>query len=141
VAILDGASRRVLTWRLAHCLDSSFCVEALPEALARSGRPEIFNTDPGSPLTREVFTAGLQGIRIRLDGRGCGYDTLCIERLWRTVKDESLPLQTVETRTEWRQELQTWLGWYNPHRPHPGLSSQTPEEVYFRPTPPVTEAT
>jgi putative transposase len=133
VAILDWASRKVLAGRVSNSLASTFCVEALQEALARYSGPEIFNTDPGSPFTRVAFTEVLQarGIRISLDGRGRCHDNIFVERLWRSVKYAYLHLHAFESGIALHQGLKGWLQWYNEHRPHQGLSYQTPDEVYF----------
>ena len=92
VAIIDWYSRRVLAWRLSNTLDSSFCVEALEEALARFPKPDIFNTDQGSQFTAEAFTKVLRGaaITISMDGRGAWRDNVFVERLWRSVKYEEV---------------------------------------------------
>jgi putative transposase len=142
VAIVDWSSRQGLGWRVSHSLDSGFGVEALQEALARYGRPEIFNPDPGRPFTSASFPAVLQaqGIRLSMDGRGRCHNNIVVERLWRTVKYESLHLHAFENGTEWRRGLKAWLEWYNPHRPHQRLAYQTPDEVYFRLNTTVTEA-
>ena len=72
MAIIDWASRAVLSWRLSNTMDAAFCVETLEEALARHGRPEIFNTDQGSQFTGAAFTSLLagHGIAISMDGKG-----------------------------------------------------------------------
>lgn len=132
VAIMDWYSRKVLAWRVSNTLDTTFCVAALEDALARHGQPEIFNSDQGSQFTSQVFTGLLaaQGIRISMDGRGCYHDNIFIERLWRTVKYECLYLKTFEGGTELRRELRGWFDWYNQDRPHQGLANRTPDEVY-----------
>jgi putative transposase len=83
VAIMDWASRAVLSWRLSNTMEASFCVAALEEALARFGTPEIFNTNQGSQFTSAAFTGTLAaaGIRISMDGRGRWMDNVFIERL------------------------------------------------------------
>jgi putative transposase len=95
VAIIDWASRAVLSWRLSNTMDVSFCVSALEEALARFGKPEIFNTDQGSQFTSAAFTATVAaaGIRISMDGRGRWMDNVFIERLWRSLKYEDVYLK------------------------------------------------
>ena len=95
VAVIDWASRAVLSWRLSNTMDASFCVEALEEALARYGRPEIFNTDQGSQFTGAAFTSVLidAGVRISMDGRGRWMDNVFIERLWRSLKHEDVYLK------------------------------------------------
>ena len=91
---MDWASRHVLAWRLSNTLDAGFCVEALDDALARHGPPEIFNTDQGSQFTSGAFTGRLQaaGIQISMDGRGRCMDNIFIERLWRSLKYEAVYL-------------------------------------------------
>ena len=97
VAIMDWASRYVLAWRLSNTLDASFCTDALDEALARHGAPEIFNTDQGSQFTSFAFTGRLQasGIRVSMDGRGRCMDNIFIERLWRSLKYEAIYLHEI----------------------------------------------
>ena len=123
VAVIDWASRAVLSWRLSNTLDASFCVEALEEALARRGKPAIFNTDQGSQFTDEHFTAVLaaQGVRISMDGKGRWIDNVFVERLWRSVKYESIYLHAYETPREMRVALARYFKFYNGHRPHQSL--------------------
>ena len=92
VAILDWASRYVLSWRLSNTLDAGFCVEALKEARTRHGQPEIFNTDQGSPFTGFAFTGRLRaaGVQISMDGRCRCMGHIFIERLWRSLKYEAV---------------------------------------------------
>lgn len=99
VAIMDWHSRRVLSWRLSNTMDVAFCTEALQEARARHGRPEIFNTDQGSQFTSLAFTQMLTdaGIRISMDGRGRWMDNVFIERLWRSMKYECVYLHAFVT--------------------------------------------
>jgi putative transposase len=132
VAIMDWATRKVLAWRLSNTLDAGFCVEALQEALARFGAPEIFNTDQGSQFTGVDFTSTLRDaeIRISMDGRGRWMDNVFIERLWRSMKYECVYLHVFETGTELRLGLARWIASYNANRPHSGLAGQTPDEAY-----------
>jgi putative transposase len=111
VAIMDWATRKVLSWRLSNTLDSGFCVEALNEALSKYGNPEIFNTDQGSQFTSEAFTSVLKArdIRISMDGKGRCLDNIFIERLWRTLKYERLYLMTFDSGIELFQELSSWF--------------------------------
>jgi putative transposase len=83
VAIMDWATGKVLTWRLSNTLDASFCVEALEEAIARYGEPEIMNTDQGSQYTGTGWITNLikADIKILMDGRGRYLDKIFIERL------------------------------------------------------------
>ncbi len=132
-AIMDWASRRVLSWRLSNTLDASFCIEALEEALARYGAPEIFNTDQGSQFTSAGFTGLLHshGVRISMDGRGRWMDNVFIERLWRSVKYEEVYLKGYETIPEARKELGAYFDFYNLRRRHQGLNNKTPDEIYW----------
>ena len=97
VAIIDWATRRVLSWRLSNTLTAGFCVEALSEALARFGKPDIFNTDQGAQFTSEEFTNVLRDhrIEISMDGRGRCHDNIFVERLWWTVKQAQKPRRQV----------------------------------------------
>jgi putative transposase len=132
VAIMDWATRSVLAWRLSNSLDSSFCVEALEEALARYGKPEIFNTDQGSQFTSSDFTDILKDndIRISMDGKGRWMDNVFIERLWRSLKYECVYLDRPETGTEARMRIGHWVDLYNHERPHSSLDDSTPMEMY-----------
>jgi len=132
-AVMDWASRRVLSWRLSNTLDASFCIEALEEALARYGAPEIFNTDQGAQFTSTGFTGLLHshGVRISMDGRGRWMDNVFIERLWRSVKYEEVYLKGYETIPEARTELTAYFDFYNRRRRHQGLEDRTPDEVYW----------
>ena len=111
VAIMDWATRKVLAWRLSNTMDAGFCVAALEEALARFGRPEIFNTDQGSQFTSQAFTSVLREaeVRISMDGRGRWMDNVFIERLWRSLKYECVYLHAFETGSELRAGLGRWI--------------------------------
>jgi putative transposase len=132
VAIMDWATRAVLAWRLSNTMDSEFCVEALKEALAKYGTPEIFNTDQGSQFTSQDFTDVLKeaGVRISMDGRGRWMDNVFIERLWRSLKYECVYLYDFETGSEARRRIQIWMTYYNTDRPHSSFGDQTPLEAY-----------
>ena len=134
VAIMDWATRTVLAWRLSNTMEADFCVAALEEALARFGKPEIFNTDQGSQFTSADFTRVLHDadIRISMDGRGRWMDNVFIERLWRSLKYECVYLHAFETGSELRAGLRRWITYYNTQRPHSGLDGQTPAEAYGR---------
>jgi putative transposase len=133
VAIMDWCSRRVLAWRLSNTLDASFCVEALDEALALCGPPEIMNTDQGCQFTSLEWTETLKeaGVRISMDGRGRWMDNIFIERLWRTLKYESVYLHELETGSQAREVIGRWVSRYNDERPHSSLDDKTPTEAYF----------
>jgi putative transposase len=131
VAVMDWATRKVLAWRVSNTMDVAFCVEALREALARFGCPEIFNTDQGSQFTSSEFTDVLRAadVRISMDGRGRWVDVF-IERLWRSLKYECVYLHAFETGSDLRAGLLRWIGYYNTGRPHSTLGGRTPDEAY-----------
>jgi putative transposase len=132
VAIMDWYSRRVLSWRLSNTLDSSFCVEALEEAFARFGKPEIFNTDQGAQFTADAFTKPLRerGIAISMDGKGRCLDNVFVERLWRSLKYEEVYLHAYDSVPEARAGIGRYLTFYNDERPHQALGYQTPDAFY-----------
>jgi putative transposase len=132
VAIMDWASRAVLSWRLSNTMDASFCVAALEEALARFGKPEIFNTDQGSQFTSAAFTGTLAaaGIKISMDGRGRWMDNVFIERLWRSLKHEDVYLKGYADGREARAGIGAWIAFYNTRRPHQALGNRTPMAVW-----------
>jgi len=133
VAILDVASRKVLAFRLSNTLTADFCVAALQEALAKFGRPEIFNTDQGSQFTSDEWIKVLKdaGIAISMDGKGRWIDNVFIERLWRSVKYEEVYLHAYTNGTEARMALTRYFSFYNARRSHQSLEYRTPDEVYF----------
>jgi putative transposase len=133
VAILDVFSRKTLAWRLSNTMTADFCVEALKEAIARFGSPEIFNTDQGSQFTSDDWIAVLKqsGIAISMDGKGRWIDNVFIERLWRSVKYEEVYLHAYDNGTEARKSLTAYFSFYNARRSHQGLGYRTPDDVYF----------
>jgi putative transposase len=140
--VIDWFSRRVLAWRLSITMEAAFCVEALEEALARQGRPEIFNTDQGSQFTSEAFTGVLtrNGIAISMDGKGAWRDNVFVERLWRSVKYEEVYLKAYDTVAEARASIGRYLSFYNTRRPHSSLDRQTPDRAYFTRLPQIAAA-
>ncbi len=132
VAVMDWASRRVLSWRLSNSLDVSFCIEALDEAFERHGRPAIFNTDRGSQFTSAEFTGRLQaaGVAISMDGRGRCMDNIFIERLWRSLKYEAVYLHDLADGVEARRVIGEWIAYYNADRPHSALDGATPFKAH-----------
>ena len=133
VALLDWHSRRVLSWRLSNTLTPDFCLDAVREAIARYGTPDIFNTDQGSQFTSTDFTDLLKehGIAISMDGKGCWRDNVFVERLWRSVKYEEVYLRAYDSVSEAKARLGTYLAFYNARRPHQSLDGATPDEIYF----------
>jgi putative transposase len=131
-AVVDWFSRKVLTWRLSITLSADFCIEALEEALARHGRPEIFNTDQGSQFTSIDFIKVLKdaSIAISMDGRGAWRDDVFVERLWRTVKYEEVYLRAYASVSEARASIGRYLAFYNATRPHSSLGGRTPDQAY-----------
>jgi putative transposase len=142
MAIMDWYSRRVLTWQLSNTLDADFCVEALQEAIARFGVPEIFNTDQGCQFTSAEFTGVLTylGIRLSMDGSGRWTDNVFIERLWRSLKYECVYLEAFESAREARTQIGHWIKYYNHQRPHSSLENRTPDETYRGVAPPALAA-
>jgi len=135
--VMDWASRRALSWRVSVSLDSAFCIAAVEEAIARHGRPEIFNTDQGAQFTSAAFTGLLldQGIRISMDGQGCWRDNIFVERLWRTLKYEEVYLHAYDSVSAATAGIGRYLTLYNNRRPHSSLADRTPDEAYFFPRP------
>ena len=133
VAIIDVFSRKVLAHRLSNTMTTDFCVEALEEALARFGTPEIFNTDQGAQFSDADFTDTLKAhaVAISMDGKGRWIDNVFIERLWRSVKYEDVYLKAYETLVEARRGLSSYFAMYNTRRPHQSLDYRTPDAVYF----------
>jgi putative transposase len=131
--VMDWFSRRVLSWRLSVTMETAFCIEALEEALARHGRPEVFNTDQGSQFTSQAFTDVLskRGIAISMDGRGSWRDNVFVERFWRSVKYEEVYLRAYDSVSKARASLLCYIEFYNGRRPHSALDGSTPDQAYF----------
>ena len=131
--VLDWFSRRVLAWRVSITMEASFCIETLEDALAKHGKPDIFNTDQGSQFTCEAFTDVLHKheIKISMDGKGAWRDNVFIERLWRTVKYEEVYLRAYDSVSDARACIGRYLDLYNRRRPHSSLDDMTPDQAYF----------
>jgi putative transposase len=131
--VLDWFSRRVLSWGVSITMEAAFCVETLEDALARYGKPEIFNTDQGSQFTSTALTGMLikSGIAISMDGKGAWRDNVFVERLWRSVKYEEVYLRAYDTVSEARASIGRYLEFYNRRRPHSSLDGSTPDHAYF----------
>lgn len=132
VAIMDWFSRSVLAWRLSNTMTTSFCVEALEEALRHHGSPEIFNTDQGAQFTDKDFVGVLQGhdVRISMDGKGRCMDNIFVERLWRSLKYEEVYLHAPDDVRQAYTGIGRWFRFYNDERPHQALDYLTPMQVY-----------
>jgi len=132
-AVVDWFSRRVLAWRLSITMEAQFCIEALEEALAKHGAPEIFNTDQGSQFTSAAFTGVLvtNAVAISMDGKGAWRDNVFVERIWRSVKYEEVYLHAYDSVGEARASIGRYLDFYNRMRPHSSLDRRTPDEAYF----------
>jgi putative transposase len=135
--VLDWFSRRVLSWRLSITMEAAFCVATLEDALARHGKPDIFNTDQGSQFTSEAFTGVLASndIAISMDGKGAWRDNVFVERLWRSVKYEEVYLKAYDNVSEARSSIGRYLDFYNGRRPHSSLDGTTPDQAYFNELP------
>jgi putative transposase len=131
--VLDWFSRRVLAWRLSITMEAAFCVETLEDALARHGKPDIFNTDQGSQFTGSAFTGVLtnNNIAISMDGKGAWRDNVFVERLWRSVKYEEVYLRAYDSVSGARASIGRYLDFYNGRRPHSSLDGMTPDQAYF----------
>lgn len=142
VAVLDWHSRRVLAHRVSITMEADFCVEALREAAARYGAPEIVNTDQGSQFSSAEFVAEVAriGARQSMDGKGCWRDNVFVERLWRSVKYEEVYLKAYETVSAAREGLQAYLAFYNERRPHQAHAGRTPDMVYYAALAPIQAA-
>jgi putative transposase len=141
-AVIDWFSRKVLAWKLSITLEADFCIEAVEEALARHGKPDIFNTDQGSQFTSIDFIKVVQGagIAISMDGKGAWRDNVFVERLWRTIKYEEVYLHAYESVPEARAAIARYLTFYNARRPHSSLDRQTPDQAYFNASQPIPAA-
>jgi putative transposase len=135
--VLDWFSRRVLSSRVSITMEAAFCVETLEDALARYGKPDIFNTDQGSQFTGAAFTGALikNGIAISMDGKGAWRDNVFVERLWRSVKYEEVYLRAYDNVSDARASIGRYLDFYNGRRPHSSLDGMTPDQAYFTPLP------
>jgi putative transposase len=132
-AVMDWASRRVLSWRLSNTLTTDFCIEAVQEAIIRYGTPDIFNTDQGCQFTSLEFTQLLKNndIAISMDGKGCWRDNVFVERLWKSIKYEEVYLHAYETVSAAKSGIARYLEFYNGRRPHSSLDGGTPDAFYF----------
>jgi putative transposase len=141
-AVVDWFSRKVLSWKLSITMDVGFCIEAVEEAMARYGKPEIFNTDQGSQFTSMAFTGLLitNGIQISMDGKGAWRDNVFVERVWKSVKYEEVYLKAYASVPEARASIGKYLDFYNGRRPHQSLGRQTPDQAYFNALQPIPVA-
>lgn len=132
-AVLDWHSRRVLAWRLSNSLTTDFCIDAVEEAIAKYGVPEIFNTDQGSQFTDSAFVGTLKerGIAISMDGKGAWRDNVVVERFWRSLKYEEVYLRAYESASEAKHFIGRYMRFYNELRPHSTLDGRVPDAVYF----------
>jgi putative transposase len=141
-AVVDWFSRRVLSWRVSITMEVDFCLEAVEEALAKYGKPEIFNTDQGSQFTSAAFTGLLldNAVAISMDGKGAWRDNVFVERIWRSVKYEEVYLRAYDSVGEARASIGRYLSFYNSKRPHSSLDAQTPDHAYFNNRPQMAAA-
>jgi putative transposase len=136
VAIVDWYSRKVLSWRLCNTMDTTFCIEALQEALEKYGIPEYFNSDQGSQFTSDSFTAILKTyeIKISMDGKGRAIDNVFVERFWRSLKYENIFIKGYVNMSEAYYGINEYIEWFNSKRIHASLDYETPDSVYFNKT-------
>lgn len=132
-AVVDWATRRVLAFRVSISLAADAAVEALQEAIARYGAPEIMNTDQGSQFTAKDFIDVLREhrIAISMDGKGSWRDNVFVERLWKTIKYEHVYLHAYESVSDARAKLAVYIDFYNRRRPHSSIDRRTPDNAYF----------
>ena len=133
IAVIDWYSRKVLSWRLSNTMTTDFCLEAVQEAIAAYGKPEIFNTDQGSQFTSHEFTQRLKDndIRISMDGKGCWRDNVFVERLWKSVKYEEVYLKAYDSVSEAKANLGGYLNFFNTRRPHQSPDGKTPDTIHY----------
>ncbi|MEM6615065.1 MAG: DDE-type integrase/transposase/recombinase [Pseudomonadota bacterium] len=133
VAIMDWASRKILSWRLSNTMHADFCVEAWNEAIAEHGAAEIMNTDQGSQFTGSAWITALTeaSMRISMDGGGRNLDNIFIERLWRSLKQEAIYLEEINDGFQAQRVIRGWMGCYNTKRPHFALDRLTPDHAYW----------
>jgi putative transposase len=131
-AVVDVYSRRILAHRTAITLEAVHAVEALQEAYARFGKPEIINTDQGSQFTAQEFVDAVMdnGVKLSMDGRGAWRDNVFVERIWRSVKYERVYLRAYESVSIARKDIAEYIDWYNGERGHSSLDGKTPEQVW-----------
>ncbi len=141
-AVIDWFSRKVLAWRVSITLETAFCIEAVEDAMARYGKPEIFNTDQGSQFTSIDFIKLLKDakISISMDGKGAWRDNVFIERLWRSIKYEEIYLHAYSSVPEARAGIGKYIEFYNQRRPHSSLAGNTPDQAYFSQPKPIPVA-
>ena len=132
-AVIDWHTRRVLAWRVSITMEVEFCLAAVRDAMARHGKPEIFNTDQGSQFTSDAFTGLLadNGVKLSMDGKGAWRDNVFVERLWRSDKYEEVYLRAYDSVAEARASIGRYLDFYNRKRPHSSLGARTPDQAYF----------
>ena len=141
-AVVDVASRRVLTHKVAITLEACHAVEIIEEAFARFGLPEIVNTDQGSQFTASDFTDAVlaKGCKLSMDGRGAWRDNVFVERVWRSAKYERIYLKAYDGVAAARADIADYFNWYNTERPHSSLDRITPEQTYLNLLPRLAEA-
>ncbi|MCA8003499.1 IS3 family transposase, partial [Burkholderia metallica] len=141
-AVVDRASRKILAHRVAITLEATHAVEALEEAFARYGLPDIVNTDEGSQFTAGAFTEAVlgRGVRLSMDGKGAWRDNVFVERVWRSIKYEENYLRAYDSVSDARRSIGDYIELYNRKRPHSSLADQTPDEAYFATLPAIKSA-
>ena len=131
-AVVDVYSRRILAHRTAITLEAVHAVDALQEAYANFGKPDIVNTDQGSQFTAQEFVDAVidNGVKMSMDGRGAWRDNVFVERVWRSVKYERVYLRAYDSVSAARRDIAEYIDWYNGERGHSSLGGETPEQVW-----------
>jgi len=132
MGIIDWYSRKIISYRISNSLDTQFCTEALNEAIAVHGKPDIFNTDQGSQFTSNDFTSILKEnkIQISMDSVGRWADNIIIERFFRTLKYQNIYIFRYETLKQVKEGVAKFINYYNFKRKHSSLGYITPDEFY-----------
>ena len=131
-AIIDWNSKAVLSYKISNIMDTDFVMSVLNDALGKYPKPEIFNTDQGSQYTSYIHTQTLKDkdIIISMDSKGRATDNIVIERFWRSVKVERVYMNEYNSIKELKNDIKSYINFYNYYRFHQALKYKRPMEVY-----------
>lgn len=134
IAFIDLYSRKVLHWSVSNTMDASWCAEVLEETIQMHGKPDIVNTDQGAQFTSDIFSSTVlnHSINLSMDGKGRAIDNVFIERLWRSVKYESVYLNPPNSGIDLYHQLKEYFYFYNTKRRHQGIENQIPQKRYYK---------